>query len=393
MKKNVLIVGGGTAGITVAARILRATSDFNVSIIEPSDTHFYQPLWTLVGAGIGNKEATAKPMKSVIPKKCEWIKDEVLKVSPSDNTLNTKGGKILKYDYLVVAPGIQILWDKVEGLRETIGTNGVCSNFAYETVDSTFKAIKGTKNGNALFTYPSTPIKCGGAPQKIMYLAEEYFRKHNVRENINVEFVTAGERIFGIPKYRQALEKIVTSRNINSSFHLDLVKIDAHNSKAYFQNLNTGETVEKTFSMIHVAPPMGAPEFIAESGLGNEDGWCDVDKFNLQHNKYKNIFSLGDASSLPTSKTGAAVRKEAPVLVANLLAYDQGREMSEQYNGYTSCPIVTGRGKLILAEFDYDGNVVESFPFNQAKERLSMYLLKKYLLPQIYWKGMLRGLM
>ena len=390
--KKIIIIGGGTAGITTAAALKNKSQDFDISIIEPSEDHFYQPLWTLVGGGIFEKEKSQKKMKHVIPSGVTWIKDRVSTFLPEENLITLESSKKdLSYDYLIVAAGIQVDWDKVEGLKEYMGKNGVCSNYDYKYVDYTWKFIQETKKGNALFTYPNTPIKCGGGPQKIMYLAEEYFRTTNTRKDINVEFVTAGERVFGVTKYREALEKIITERDINTSFNLNLTKVDIQNSIATFENVKTNQMVEKEFDLLHAVPPMSAPDFIKSSPISNADGWVDVDKYTLQHNKFKNIFSLGDASSLPTSKTGAAIRKEVPVLVNNLLLLNQNKELTHKYNGYTSCPLVTGYSKVIMAEFDYEGNPLESFPFDQSKERYSMFLAKKYGIPFMYWNAMLKG--
>lgn len=392
MKKKVLIIGGGTAGITTAASLKKKSSNFEISLIDPAENHYYQPLWTLVGGGIFSKEKSIKKMKEVIPKGVTWIQDSVKTFEPKQNTIHlTNQTDPISYDYLIVCPGIQIDWNKVEGLKEAIGKNRVCSNYDYKYVDSTWKFIQEVKSGNALFTYPNTPIKCGGAPQKIMYLAEEYFRKANHRNNINVEFVTAGEKVFGVKKYQNALEKIIKDRDILTSFDLNLTKVDGPNKIAYFTNIKTAEVVKKEFSLLHAVPPMSAPDVIKNSLISDESGWVDVDKFTLQHKIYKNIFSLGDASNLPTSKTGAAIRKQVPVLVSNLVLFDQGKELTHKYNGYTSCPLVTGYSKVIMAEFDYDGNPMESFPFDQSKERFSMFLAKKYGIPFMYWNAMLNG--
>lgn len=391
--KKIIIVGGGSAGITVAARLLKARAHLEVVVIEPSKYHYYQPLWTLAGAGIVDKEVTRRSTIDVMPKGAILISMSVKSFTPSENTLTLENDEVLVYDYLVVCPGIQVNWHLVEGLSETLGQNGVCSNYSYESVESTWQTLQNLKEGNALFTFPNTAVKCGGAPQKIMYLADDYLRRVGLREKINIEFHTAGSRIFGIPKYRKSLERILETRDLHLCPHHNLEKVDGPNRIAYFRNVESNELVERPFSMLHVTPPMSAPDFVKNSELANSEGWVDVDKFTLQHKRFANVFSLGDASSLPTSKTGAAVRKEAPVLVANLLSHLKGTELVARYNGYTSCPIITGRGKLILAEFDYEGKPVESFPFDQSKERLSMYLLKRYALPLIYWYGMLKGRM
>ena len=392
MAKKILIVGAGTAGITVAARLSHRSENFEITIIDPAETHFYQPLWTLVGAGVGKKEATAKPMSAIIPRGVNWVKDSVKTFIPENNQiLLSNETEPLNYDYLVVCPGIQIDWDKIEGLKENIGKNGVCSNYDYKTVESTWKAFQETKSGNALFTFPNTPIKCGGAPQKIMYLADDYFRQLGIRNKINVEYTSAGAGIFGVEKYKVALQKVVDKKEIKTSYQINLEKIDGEKKIAYFRDLNSNEIIEKEFSMIHVAPPQSAPDFVKNSPLAGEDGWIDTDQYSLQHTKYENIFCLGDAANLPTGRTGAAIRKQAPVLVKNLIAHLYKKPLSARYNGYSSCPLITGYGKLILAEFDYSSQPVETFPFNQAKERYSMFLLKKHILPILYWKGMLKG--
>lgn len=392
---QVVIVGGGTGGITTAARLLRERSDLysEVAIVDPAEKHYYQPLWTLVGGGAVAKERTERDEASVIPDGAKWIQDAVVKLHPDDNVVVTASGTELTYDFLVVAPGIQLDWKAVKGLKENLGKNGVCSNYAYEYAESTWDNLRNFKGGTAIFTAPNTPIKCGGAPQKIMYLAEDYFRKSGVRKASKIIFASGGTKIFGVEKYAKTLNKIVQERDIDTEFFHNLVEIDGENRRAVFQHLQTGEKVSMDYEMIHVVPPMSAPEFIKSSPLADENGWLDVHKHTLQHTKYANVFGIGDATNLPTSKTGAAIRKQAPVLVQNLLAAMRNAPGEATYNGYTSCPVVTGYGKLMLAEFDYDNNPAETFPFDQGKERFSMYLLKKDMLPVIYWNGMLKGVM
>ncbi|MCF8566098.1 NAD(P)/FAD-dependent oxidoreductase [Alicyclobacillus tolerans] len=389
---KIVIVGGGAGGISAAARLLKASNlHGEIAIVDPADKHYYQPLWTLVGAGEVKKEVTQREQSSVIPEGAVWLQDAVAAFFPEENQVVTKSGQTIRYDYLVVAPGLQIDWDKVKGLKENIGKNGVCSNYAYEYADSTWENIHNFKGGTAIFTAPNTPIKCGGAPQKIMYLAEHYFRKAGVRDKSDVVFASGGTIIFGVKKYARTLSKIVEQRNIQTQFRRNLVEIDGNSRQAIFENLETKEKIAMHYDMIHVVPPMSSPDFIKASPLADEAGWVDVDKYTLQHKRYKNVFGIGDASNLPTSKTGAAIRKQAPVLAANLLATMQEKPLTARYNGYTSCPLVTGYGRLVLAEFDYDNNPAETFPFDQSKERFSMYVLKKNMLPVLYWNGMLKG--
>ena len=390
-KHQVLIVGGGSAGITTAAHLLKKNRKLDVAIVDPAQWHYYQPLWTLVGGGAATREKTRRSQKSVIPNGATWIQEAVVSFDPEKSSITTGEGQTIGYDFLIVCPGIQINWDRIPGLKESLGKNGVCSNYSYDSVNSTWDNIRNLKSGIALFTQPETPIKCGGAPQKIMYLAEHHFQKQGVRNKVTVKFGSAKPRIFPVERYAVQLEKIIADRNIETMFEHQLVDLRPDSKEAVFRNLATESEVVQNYDMIHVTPPMSAPGFIASSPLAADDGWVSVNKDNLQHTSYSNVFALGDASNLPTSKTGAAIRKQAPTVAANVADLIAGKPMPKTYNGYTSCPLVTGYGRLILAEFDYDKQPDETFWFDQSKERWSMYMLKKVGLPILYWSGMLRG--
>lgn len=392
---RVVIVGAGTGGISVAARLLREKHHLrgDILLIDPATTHYYQPLWTLVGAGIVKKEESARTMDSLIPDGAEWLQDHVTTFDPEKNQIETSHHGRIQYDFLVVSPGIEIDWGKIKGLQESLGTKGVCSNYSYEHVDYTWDTLENFTGGTALFTHPASPVKCGGAPQKIMYLAEEYLNKKGIRDSSRVIFGSANPAIFDVTKYREALEKVIERKQIETHFRVNLTEIKADEKIAVFENLDSGESFEMKYDMIHVTPPMQAPAFIRNSSLADSGGWVDVDKHTLQHQQYSNIFGLGDCTNLPTSKTGAAIRKQAPVVVRNVLDAMSSHLLTASYDGYSSCPIVTGYGSLILAEFDYDKVPQESMPFNQAKERRSMYILKKDFLPIMYWNGMLKGTM
>lgn len=313
---------------------------------------------------------------------------------PEANQVKLDSGESLSYDFLVVAPGIQLNWSAVKGLAESLGKNGVCSNYSFEHVNYTWETLKNFKGGKAIFVNPHTPVKCGGAPHKIMYLAADYFRKNDLLAKADIQYWSGAGKLFAVDKYEKTLLKVCERANIKLNFFQRLEEIDSVNKRARF--VGFGETNKDVvtwvdFDMIHVAPPQSAPDFVKLSKLANEAGWVDVNKNTLQHNKYANIFSLGDASSLPTSKTGAAIRKQAPVVVENILAAIAQKELVASYNGYTSCPLVTGYGKLVLAEFDYNNQPQETFPFDQSKERWSMYQLKKQVLPWLYWNKILKG--
>lgn len=418
MKKynhQIAIIGGGTAGITVAAQLINKDKKLDIAIIDPADTHYYQAAWTLVGAGTFDFEKTARPMKSVIPNGVKWHKEAVEKIDPDNNVLKLGSGDEVEYQYLVVCPGVIYDFDAVEGLRETMNKNGVCSN--YTDSNYTWEVLKNFKGGNAIFTQAATPIKCGGAPQKIMYLSADYWRKHGMLDKVNISFPTPGSVIFGVKDFADTLMKVVDRYGIELRFFHKLTKVDGEKKQAHFtitaeqydesklfyhrnkkiEDLDPSEMkVILPFDMLHLAPPQAAPLFIQESKLVNADKWVDVNINTLQHNQYTNIFALGDVAALPTAKTGAAVRKQAPVVVENLMhVMHKESQLSDGYHGYSSCPLVTGYGKMVLAEFGYD-NVRMSDPMiskfvNTAKENWSMWLLKKYGLPFMYWNLMLKG--
>lgn len=393
-KHQVVIIGGGNAGISVASRLLRKNKHLDIAVVDPAEKHYYQPAWTLAGAGVFDIKKTERNESDVLPKGVTWIKKKATGFQPENNAIQLENDDMLHYDYLVVAAGIQINWNEIKGLKETLGRNNVCSNYSFEHAPYTFECISNFKGGRAIFHNPHTPVKCGGAPHKIMYLAADYFRKHHLLDKTDIQYWSGSARLFAVPKYEKTLLKVCERSGIGLHFMVKLVEIDGPNKKAKFIGFgedNKDKEYIVDFDMIHVTPPQSAPDFIKTSPLANAAGWVDVDKHTLQHVKYANIFSLGDSSGLPTSKTGAAIRKQAPVLVSNLLAAINNQPFTAQYDGYTSCPLVTGYGKLVLAEFDYDGKPKETFPFDQSKERRSMYLLKRYVLPWLYWKKILPG--
>jgi sulfide:quinone oxidoreductase len=391
---QILIIGGGNAGLSLAAYLLRQNSDFDIAIVEPSDKHYYQPAWTLVGAGVYKLNDTIRNEADFIPKKSKWIKEKCASFQPERNQVTLASGETVTYDYLMVCAGIQLDWHKVKGLPETIGKNGVCSNYSLQYAPYTFECLESTKGGTVIFHNPPTPIKCGGAPHKIMYLSADYFRKKGILDKVDIQYWSGGTRLFGVDKYEKTLLKVVERGNIKLHFMERLDEIDGPNKRAKFVGFgekNKGLETWVDFEMIHVTPPQSAPDFIKQSPLANADGWVDVDIHTLRHNKYHNVFSLGDSAGVPTARTGAAVRKQVPIVTANFLAQMAGKPLPASYNGYSSCPLVTGYGKLVLAEFDYKNQPIETFPFDQSKERWSMYFLKREILPRLYWNMILRG--
>lgn len=394
---EIVIIGGGAAGITTAAQLLKRKPALDVAIIEPSDKHYYQPGWTLIGAGVFTPEQVTRDEKLLIPNGAKWIKDAVTKLEPDDNKVITQNGLTIQYKYLIVCPGMKIDWGVIKGLPETLGKNGVTSNYYLEGASYTWELIQNFQGGTALFTFPAGAIKCPGAPQKIMYLAEDYFRnKSGVRNKTQVIYGCATPGIFGVPTFAKSLEKVVADRGIDVRYQHNLKEVRGDKKEAVFDVTTPDGVKEVTinYDMLHVSPSMTAPDFIKDSPLAIQEGpggWVDVNKSTLQHNRYPNVFGLGDASSLPTSKTAAAIRKEAPVLVENLLQLMAKGKLSAQYNGYACCPLITGYDKTIMAEFDYDKKPTPSFPHDPSKEYWSMWFVKKHVLPWLYWNRMLRG--
>ncbi|CAG8511978.1 2196_t:CDS:2 [Funneliformis caledonium] len=393
---KLVVIGGGTGGLAVSSTLSKVLGKNEVAVIEPSDFHYYQPLWTFVGAGIKPFSDSAKPTEQVMPSDAVWIKNKVTAIEPNGNLITLKDGQQVKYDYLVVATGIQCNWDKIKGLPESLGKNGVSSNYSESTVEKTWEFIRAFRGGNAIFTMPSTPIKCPGAAIKIAYMAEDHFNKNHIRGKCNVIYNTAMGKIFSIEKYAKSLTRIAKDRGIEVNFLTELSEIRGDKKEAVFKKPDgSGEEKIYNYEFIHVVPPMGPPPFIAQSGIGNAAGWVDVDQYTLQHVKYPNIFSLGDSSSAPTSKTAAAIATQSGILKKNLLDYISGKFNSSnaaKYDGYASCPLLVGRDKLILAEFSgYTGTPMETFPVDQGEERTSMYWLTKEVLPEIYWNRLLKG--
>lgn len=393
-KHKFLIIGGGTAGITVAARLLRK-GHTDVAVIEPSDKHYYQPMWTLVGGGQATAASTERPESSVMPKEATWIRKAAGAVDPEANTVTCDDGSIYGYDVLVVCPGIQLDWDKTEGLTDALGKNGVSSNYRYDLAPRTWDFIRQTRSGSAVFMMPSGPMKCAGAPQKIAYLAADYWRKQGVLSDIDIHLVVPTPRIFGIPAIADNLDKVIAGYGIHLHTLSEITAVDADARKVTVSAVGEGGTgTTLSYDMLHAVPRQSAPDWIKASPLstGEPTGYVEVDKHTMQHVRYPNVFALGDAGSTPNSKTGAAIRKQAPVVVENIEAHLAGRPLTASYDGYASCPIVTSTHDMLLAEFDYDFNLKPSFPvLNPTKPHRAYWYLKKYGLPIMYWDMMLKG--
>ncbi|XP_067827306.1 sulfide:quinone oxidoreductase, mitochondrial [Heptranchias perlo] len=389
---EVLVVGGGTGGITMSARMKREVGAGNVAVIEPSEKHYYQPMWTLVGAGAKPLNRSSRSTASVIPSGVTWIKSRVQEFDPDKNLVRTDDGKEISYKYLIVALGLQLQYNKIKGLPDAFNGPKIGSNYSVNFVEKTWRALQDFQEGNAIFTFPNTPVKCAGAPQKIMYLSEHYFRKTGKRPKANIIYNTSLPVIFGVKKYADVLLEIVKARNIDVNYRLNLIEVRSDKQEAVFEKLDhPGETTTFQYEMLHVTPPMGPHDVIQKSALVDAEGWVDVDKENLQHKKYSNVFGIGDCTNLPTSRTAAAIAAQSAILSKTISMVMKNKKPTHKYDGYTSCPLVTGYNKCVLAEFDYNAEPLETFPFDQGKERRTMFHMKADIMPPLYWQALLKG--
>lgn len=427
-KGKIVVVGGGAGGIMAVARLNRALSNPDITLIAPNETHIYQPGQVFVAAGEMTTEDLLRDNKDFIPESVNWIKDEVKTFDPENNKVTLRSGKEVAYDYLIVATGLQYHYEWIKGLsKDMIGTNGISSVYLNDPEAGTarggsatwdwFKELReAAKTGTpkVICTQPSTPIKCGGAPQKILYLSDDYLKNDGL--TAEYIFATNGSTLFGVPSVNDTLANVVQPfyGNITNNFGHNLIAIDAEKKIATFEHKYTVkgeydedleeydmikkvENVEIAYDFIHIVPPMAGVDAVANSDLawqkGSAKGWLEVDKETLQHRRYKNVFGIGDICGVPKGKTGGSARHHAPILVENLIALMEEKEMKGKFDGYTVCPLKTRYGKIIMAEFDYKGEA-PSFSFLAVgEERWVWWVFDLYMLKPMYWNLMMRGLM
>lgn len=389
---DVVIVGGGAAGIAVAASLLRRRPGLDIAIVEPSDTHYYQPGFTLVGAGVFTSEQVRRSTASLIPRSTKWLRTSTRSFEPQSDTVILENGHRLRYRLLIVATGNCLDFESIEGLTETLGRNGVTSNYRSDLAPYTWQLVRNLDRGRALFTQPPMPIKCAGAPQKAMYLSCSEWERHGRLDSIEVDFHSAGAVLFGVPAYVPALERTVDRYGIDVHLGSNLVAVDGPSRTAVFKS-EAGESVLE-FDMLHVTPPQKGCPVVSDSELADAAGYVEVDQATLRHTRFPNVMALGDAGNMPNAKTAAAVRKQAPVVAVNALAILDGKPPTAAYDGYGSCPLTVEKGRIVLAEFGYGGALQPSFPtwlIDGTEPSRLAWILKKDLLPTIYWDAMLKG--
>lgn len=408
-KGKIVVIGGGAAGLSMAALLQRWLDEPDITLIDPSDRQYYQPGFTLVASGVYEPEDVWKEQKDCIPSKVKWIKDTVKELNPLSNEITTAANGKISYDFLVLTPGLQINWNETEGItKDRLGEGNVHSIYDFEGAQKTWTAIQefSKTGGKGVFTDTYTKHKCGGAPKKICLLTDDYTRKQKTRDKVTLNYYTAEKALYDVPYYVPRLLEIYEERNIPITLNTRVKAIDTLAKRVYMEQTETvGEEriitpIEEDFDFLHFTPPMYAPDFVREAGLSwtegklAAEGWVMVDKETLIHKTYSNIVCLGDCAGIPTSKTSAAVRKQVPVAAMNLILMMEGKTPDQKYNGYAACPIITDYGHVLLCEFDYDKNPQPSFPFtlmDMSKEQAAAWQLKVRGLKPLYFYGMLNG--
>ena len=428
---KILIIGGGLAGISTAARLVNTLSNPDITIVEPNPKSVsYQPGATLIAAGVYTKADIDYNTSDFVPNGVTIIKDKAIDFNPESNSVALESGETINYDFLIVAAGVTLDYGAIKGLEEigdayssgdaskilkTFGDSVITSVYNIDSAvamwDQMQKFIEKAKSGQkvrGVFTDPNTAIKCGGAPKKVMYLTNARLVEAGARKNAELTFYPDGGKLFGVKEYADAIEKQFIARDMKWNFNHNLVGVDMAKKTAIFDKhwqekgaydkdleeyemLTKHLSVEVPFDFLHITPPQKAPDEIGKSAIGSAKGWVPVNKETLQHVKYKNIFAIGDIAAVPMGKTGGSVRKQYKVLVDNLISVMEGKELTAKYEGYTVCPLITDIGKVMLAEFDWTAKPTPSFPLDPTQERYLWWLLKVYLLKPMTQYGMLSG--
>ncbi|PNI07260.1 pyridine nucleotide-disulfide oxidoreductase [Arthrobacter sp. AFG7.2] len=391
---EVVIIGGGNAGVSLAGRLERYGVK-DVAVIEPKDHHFFQPLFSHIAGGRAQATEAVRSQESVMPKGVTWIRDAAADVDTDTNTVTLASGSTVSYGQLVVCPGLQYDWDAVPGLAEAVHSQHGASHYEFDLAPKAWTLLSGLTSGTAVFTMPAGPIKCGGASQKPMYLACDYWREKGVLDNIRVVMVQPYPTVFGVPEIDRELDRKIAEYGIELRTNSELVAVDSPSQKATIRDITTGTEENLHYDVLNAVPPQSAPDWLKATDLpaaGDEGGFVEVDRQTLRHIRFHNVWSLGDAAGTTNSKSGGALRKQTMVLAKNLVAARKGKPLPAKYNGYSVCPFTVSRDTVVFAEFDDRYRPMPTIPrvptWNESK--LS-WVVDRDIFPQIYWNLILKG--
>jgi sulfide:quinone oxidoreductase len=391
---EVVVVGGGNAGISLAAR-LRRYGIRDIAIVEPSGRHLFQPLFSHIGGGTAKAAEAVRAQASVMPAGVTWVQDSAADIKPESSTVVLASGAEVTYGHVVVCPGLQLDWHKVPGLAEAMDSPYGSSNYVYELASKTWGLLKELRSGTAVFTMPSGPVKCGGASQKPMYLACDYWRQQGVLDKIRVVLVVPTPTVYGVPGVDEELNRKIAEYGIELRCNSEVVSVDAAGRTVQVHDSQADRTESLAYDVLHAVPPQSAPDWLKATSLpaeGVSGGFVEVHPETLRHTRYPNVWSLGDAAGTRNSKAGAALRKQTTVLAKNLKAVLKGDEPAAKYNGYSACPFTVSRSTVVFAEFDDQYRPMPTLPkVHVARERRSTWILERDLFPGIYWNLILKG--
>lgn len=396
---HIVIAGAGAGGLTAASQLSRRMPNARITIIDRQERHYFQPGYTLIGSGVWREGQVIDSTERFLPRNVDWVRADIAEFDPDGNRVVTSNGQEIAYDYLIVAIGVHLDYEAVEGMeRSLIGSHGIASIYAGPAEAATSWRLMEAfieNGGQGHFGRPATDMKCAGAPLKFALLTEDRLTTRGGRSGAELHYHAHNQGLFAVPPVNEKVKQIFETRGINTRFGHVIHAIDPGNRRVSYRTADG--IAEFDYDFIHLVPPMRAPDVLVNSPLPWQDGpfaaesWLEVDMHNLQHRRYANIFGIGDINGVPKGKTAASVKWQAPVAVSNLIDVIEGREMRARYNGYTSCPLVTRVGTAMLVEFDYDDNLTPSFPFIDPLQEswVSWVIEEKALLPT--YNAMLRG--
>ncbi|RTE64409.1 NAD(P)/FAD-dependent oxidoreductase [Amphritea opalescens] len=392
---RIVIAGGGAAGMAIANKLNMYLRGARITVVEPRPYHWYQPGQTLLLAGVyDSRDDVVSTNKEYMDADVRWINDSVTEFDPDNNQLHTAQTGKLDYDYLIVATGLELRFDLIEGLDpDQIGQDGIASIYHSPEagIASHKQAMKFAQSngGQGVFTRPKGAMKCAGAPLKATNLVEYFAHQAGQRDRFQFDYMTAEDFLFSVKVFDKRLQEIWQEREIQPHYEHDLQAIDSQTQEAWFSTRDGGQ-IKAEWDFIHISPPMSAIPVVRDSALADTadfKGYVEVDKYSLQHKRYANVFGLGDTVGTPVGKTAASVKAQLPVVATNLTALIREEEMPARWDGYTSCPMILDVGHAMLWEFDYSLQPVTALPFEVvdplAKSKLS-WVMEKSLLRPVY---------